>query len=118
MTPVVPRPMTEREWQDFIIELATWQGWLVYHTHDSRRSAAGFPDLVLVHPQKRRVIFAELKDAKRALTDDQNKWMQALTLVAEQATNVEAYVWRPHHVDDVKAILSSKGKPFVSRVDG
>ena len=40
---------------------------LVYHTYSSKRSApgfpdlAGFPDLVLVHPQSGRTIFAELK---------------------------------------------------------
>jgi hypothetical protein len=35
--------MTERTWQDQVVEAATLFGWAVYHTYDSRRSAPGFP---------------------------------------------------------------------------
>ena len=40
--------MTETELQDLVLKAAEWQGWLVYHTHDSRRSSPGFPDLAMV----------------------------------------------------------------------
>ena len=40
--------MTETQLQSAIIELARLTGWLVYHTHDSRHSAKGFPDLCMV----------------------------------------------------------------------
>ena len=44
--------LTEADVQRGLIEAAQTGGWLVYHTHDSRRSRKGFPDLVLVRPPK------------------------------------------------------------------
>ena len=40
--------MNEAELQRNVLSLAAMTGWLAYHTYDSRRSQAGFPDLVLV----------------------------------------------------------------------
>lgn len=81
--------MTEAQLQDAVIELARMLGWLVYHTHDSRHSAAGFPDLVLV--RRVRLIFAELKSATGVMSPDQKVWRDALL---ETTTN-EVYVWEP-----------------------
>src|SRR5688572_19177552 len=39
---------TERAFQAQVVKYARLMGWTAYHTHDSRRSQAGFPDLVLV----------------------------------------------------------------------
>jgi hypothetical protein len=64
-------------------------GWLVYRTADSRRSAPGFPDLVLCNGQ--RVIFAELKRQQGKLTPEQNTWLSLL----RHTDLVEVYVWRP-----------------------
>ena len=47
-SPVVHPRQTEDQWQSAVIEYARLMGWLVYHTHDSRHSEKGFPDLVLV----------------------------------------------------------------------
>ena len=52
-------PLSEDELQAAIIEMAETLGWLVYHTRDSRGSAEGFPDLVLV--REPRILFVELK---------------------------------------------------------
>lgn len=38
----------EKVFQAQVLDLAHLSGWLCYHTHNSRRSAPGFPDLVLV----------------------------------------------------------------------
>lgn len=46
------RDMSESVFQSKVINMAKSLGWEHYHTHDSRRSVAGFPDLVLVHPQR------------------------------------------------------------------
>ena len=39
---------SERAFQTAVLELAQVTGWRSYHPHDSRRSAAGYPDLTLV----------------------------------------------------------------------
>jgi hypothetical protein len=49
----------EADFQATIVETARTLGWLIYHTHDSRRSSPGFPDLVLVRPPAGRLRRAE-----------------------------------------------------------
>ena len=73
-----------------VVMLAHTRGWLVYHTHDSRRSAPGFPDLVLTRPG--RLIFAEIKTARGKLTAAQETW---LDLLRHSVPGVEIFVWRP-----------------------
>lgn len=69
--------------------MAQWLGYrLQYHTHDSRHSAAGFPDLVLVG--RGRLLFIEVKSATGKLTTPQLAWYAGLLDVG-----AEAYVWRP-----------------------
>lgn len=84
--------LTEREFQQRVTDLATLHGWRWYHTHDSRRSPSGFPDLVLVRPN--RLIFAELKSNTGRTTPQQEAWLAALRQVSH-STNVAAYLWRP-----------------------
>jgi len=79
--------MSERQLQSAVVELAGWLGWMTYHTHDSRRSNPGFPDLVLV--KGNTLLFVELKSAKGRLTPEQTEWLRALGFVASVAT------WRP-----------------------
>jgi hypothetical protein len=79
--------MSERQLQSAVIQLAELVGWRVYHTHDSRRSQPGFPDLTLV--RENRLLFVELKSAKGRLTVEQVDWLEALGYVASVAT------WRP-----------------------
>ena len=82
-------PMLEGELQRQVIELAQLLGWLCYHTHDSRRSAPGFPDLVLVHEQTGALVFAELKSNSGRVTPEQDRWLTAL------GRRHIAEVWRP-----------------------
>ncbi|MEW6583441.1 MAG: VRR-NUC domain-containing protein, partial [Actinomycetota bacterium] len=51
--------LSEAAFQDQVVDLARLRGWLVYHTFDSRHSAAGFPDLILARGD--RLVAAELK---------------------------------------------------------
>ena len=80
--------LTEADLQAAIADLAAVLGWRSYHTFDSRRSNAGFPDLCLWRDH--RLIFAELKSAKGKLTPEQEATLDSLMLTAG-----ELHVWRP-----------------------
>jgi VRR-NUC domain len=93
--------ITEAAWLDQVRQLARINGWLAYHTHDSRRSDAGFPDLVLVRPPE--LIVAELKTERGRVTGAQSHWIEALL-----ASGVEALVWRPSDLEAVAARLARR----------
>jgi len=78
----------EAELQAHIMLLCRTLGLLVYHTHDSRRSQAGFPDLVIVGAKG--VLFRELKKADGKVSPEQQEFLDALT-----AAGCDAAVWRP-----------------------
>lgn len=82
--------MREEDLQSSVIEMAKHRGWKFYHPYDSRRSVAGWPDLVLVRGD--RTLFRELKREKGYPTPDQREWLAAL----EQAGN-DVGVWKPRH---------------------
>lgn len=75
-------------------------GWLRYHTYDSRRSRAGFPDLVLVRPP--RLLFIELKTARGKTSEDQREWAKVLKLIP----GVEYYLWRPADEAYIRELLN------------
>ena len=91
--------MTEKEFQSQVLELAEATGWLCYHTYNSQRSQAGFPDLVLVRGD--RLIFAELKREKGRVTSHQRAWLEAL----QQTIAAEVHTWRPSDWERVEQIL-------------
>ena len=99
MTTAVVR-VTERQLQAQVVQLAQLNGWRCYHTFDSRRSAPGFPDLLLVRPP--RLIFAELKSEKGRLRPAQAECFAAL---AEVERAPETYVWRPGDFGDIQSTL-------------
>jgi hypothetical protein len=86
---VTPPRMLEAELQTQVLERANVYRYLSYHTYDSRRSAPGFPDLVLLHPDTGALIVAELKREDGTVTPEQNAWLRAFALRGL------AYVWRP-----------------------
>ena len=109
---IVASQMTEAELLEQVKAVAQTLGWRLYHAFNSRRSAAGFPDLALVRPP--RVIFMELKSEKgrldtrrrfsprtgRALPN-QKDWKDAF----EACPGVEYYLWRPRHWDEIMEVL-------------
>jgi hypothetical protein len=87
--PPGPPALSERAFQAAVVRVATSYGWACYHTHDSRRSPSGFPDLVCVRDH---VCLAwELKTADGVVTLQQAHWLRLLG----QVTQVEAGVYRP-----------------------
>jgi hypothetical protein len=92
--------VNEKNWLANVTQLAQTYGWLTYHTWNSQHSAAGFPDLVLVPPQK-GVLFRELKTDTGRLTAAQSRWFAALT-----AAGADMGVWRPRDLETVNRSLS------------
>jgi VRR-NUC domain-containing protein len=89
--------MSEAELQDAVIDLAHLLGWQVAHFRPARTDrgwrtpvaadGAGFPDCVLVRD---RVVYAELKSSKGALSVAQRRWLDSL-----DRAGAEVYIWRP-----------------------
>lgn len=93
--------MTEAEFQRQVVHLARLTGHLVYHTHDSRRSEPGFPDLCVVKPRRLRPLFVELKTDKGRLSEAQKTWGKALT----QVPGADYRVWRPKNWPEIEKEL-------------
>lgn len=91
---------TEKAFERAVVEYAELNGWLVYHTQDSRRSNSGFPDLTLVRGD--RLVFAELKADRGRLSDAQVDWVHALDLVE----HVQAGVFRPSMWSEIEKVLA------------
>lgn len=90
--------MNEEQLQRAITDLCDLLHLKWHHETDSRRSKAGFPDLVICGP--RGVIFAELKAPKGRVKPAQQEWIDAL-----HAAGQMAYVWRPDDITEVSRLL-------------
>lgn len=95
-----PQQSTERQFQAQVIALATRLGWKVYHTHDSRKSQPGFPDLVLV---RECVLWVELKTNTGKLTPEQATWLSLLEHAGQ-----ETAIWRPRDWDTIAERLGRR----------
>lgn len=100
--PPVPKSISEKAFMARVIERAKLHGWRVYHTHDSRRSEKGFPDLVLV--KNGRCVFAELKRSRaESPTAEQVAWLADLA-----ACGLPAHLWTPEAWDEIEATLKGE----------
>lgn len=81
--------MTEAELQRMVIDLAKYTGYAYWHCVDARKSARGFPDLVLIHLMTGRLIFVELKRQDGRVRPEQQVWLNHLGI------RHEVYLWRP-----------------------
>jgi VRR-NUC domain len=84
---LIAAKMSEAELDGHVRSIAADLRLMRYHTHDSRRSPAGFPDLVFAG---RWVMFRELKTEKGKLSEAQKEWLHALGLAG-----ADVGVWRP-----------------------
>jgi hypothetical protein len=88
--------MTEDELEANIRELGAVTGWaMIYHTRDSRGSDRGFPDLVMVNPRQRRILYSELKTETGKPSRYQ---LDVITILMD--AGAEATIWRPRHWAD------------------
>lgn len=86
------RALSESEFQQQVTDLADVLHLKWYHTHDSRRSPSGFPDLVVAGAGG--LAFIELKSAKGKVSKEQREWIDALALVHDHV-----YVCYPSDLD-------------------
>jgi hypothetical protein len=101
----LPASISERDFQNRVVELARLRRWLVYHTHDSRRSDPGFPDLVMVRGGV--LVFAELKSQKGRTTIAQREWLLFLDGIATTSYGVvKVHVWRPADWPQIVEVLT------------
>lgn len=84
----VAAEMTEAELLEQVRDACRALRLRAYHTHDSRRSEPGFPDLVIVGP--RGILYRELKTQKGRVRPDQADWIFDLTRARQNAG-----LWRP-----------------------
>jgi hypothetical protein len=95
VTATTNRPrLTEKQWQQQVLDLATLYGWRHFHDRDPRGSDSGWPDLVLCRPPE--LLIVELKSQHGHLTRAQSEWLAAL-----RACGVQVDVWRPSQFDEV-----------------
>jgi len=121
------RPQTEAQWQRQVVDLARLGGWRIAHFGAARtekgwrtpvrEDGAGWPDLVLVHRDPSRLIFAELKATGGRLSPAQTQWLLDLERVAQRVTEalaqpleireriVRVVVWYPEDFDEVRRVL-------------
>jgi hypothetical protein len=94
--------LTEKQWQAQVVQLARTLGWhRPMHIYDSRRTEPGWPDLALVRD---RFLLLELKTETGRLTNPQRNWIGRL-----HKANVEVYVVRPRHFQQLATILQARG---------
>lgn len=110
---VLPLPKeSEKAFMHRVMDFAKWHGYKVCHISDSRRQVrpgvfvgdvdcVGFPDLILCHVKKSRLIFAELKSADGVLTAGQRDWLAAL-----DGVDAETYIWKPADWDEITRVLA------------
>lgn len=101
-------PLTEKQWERQVVELAEFCGWEHYHAWLSIHSPTGWPDEALLKPPD--LIFAELKSEKGKLTAAQEKYIGLL-----RACGMRVYVWRPSDIDEVISVLSGRPAPKQGR---
>ncbi len=84
------RSVSEAAWQKQVEQTLALCGFeLIYHTHDSRRSQAGFPDIVAIRhdPRGRTLAVLELKRETGQVTDEQAQWLVAWDAIATYVTH-------------------------------
>lgn len=105
-----PGRLTEAAFQRQVTDLAKLYGWRFVHfraavTRSGKwatpiQGDPGFPDLVLVHPRRGLVVFAELKRQGGRTTAAQRAWLADLRQVGV------AYEWRPSDWPEIVAVLT------------
>ena len=108
---LVAANMTEKDLKSIVLNIARRYGWLVHHdlpamnirgrwaTHVE--GDVGFPDLLLVHPNRGQMLVVELKADRGKTTTSQDNWLAAFGLAG-----IENHVVRPSDLEFITDRLS------------
>lgn len=96
-----PAPVSEGAWQAAVMRVLKGAGYMTYHTHDSRRSPSGWPDVAAIKPTGGILYLCELKTETGIVSQAQAAWLEALA----GTRGVVAEVWKPSMVEDIAARL-------------
>ena len=113
--------LNEATWQAKVKLLAGYYGWRTYHTHDSRRSDVGFPDLILIRGPE--LIAVELKantpSGTRALAAEvarRPEWLRSRDLSGPQAAWLEAFAFIGAEVATALLAAEASGRDYEARL--
>jgi len=103
--PVGPDAHETKVFQPEVTKLFKANGWEnIYHTHDSRRSEAGFPDVLAI--KGGYLLVAELKAKKGKTSDAQDKWLTAF----EGVQTISVRLWKPGiNNEEIIDVATTKG---------
>jgi len=87
--------MTEKMFQGRVIQALRVAGYAHYHTYNSIRSVKGFPDLICIHPKRKRLIAIEVKTDTGKLTPEQSEWLTLFSMCG-----VETWLLRPSQFEE------------------
>ena len=122
--------MRERDFQAWVLDVARMHGWQCWHVPAPMRKvrsgewvgakeAAGLPDLVMIHDDPPRLVFAEVKGTGGKLTPEQQGFLQLIREVSNQADDAQTghhrvlagYVFQPGTEPMIEAILKTRVLP-------
>jgi VRR-NUC domain len=110
--------MKEAQFQKWVVDVAKRLGWSVWHVPAPMRAtkagwvgakeAAGLPDLIMLHPDPPRLVFAEIKGEKGKLSVDQQQFLAMARALSLYSTAVNAYLWTPGMEQQIEDLLRSR----------
>lgn len=123
--------MKERDFQRWVIDVAQRFGWKVWHVPMPVRQIGGnqivpdprgrgLPDLIMLHEDPPRLIFAELKGTGGKLSTEQTEFLRLARLVMDETSTLQddedwpdsltlgVYMWLPGDEGRIETILRSR----------
>jgi hypothetical protein len=99
--PALPADAAEADLQGRLHQLCTQLGYLYFHTTQPKRSTAGLPDALILHPDGGPLYCWELKRTGEHPSPAQRRWLDALA----QATGIASATYWPNDWERIVAQL-------------